>query len=56
MKIIFVLLCLILFTFSIRGSTEKRPIMRQYVTNDDFLNKTIINPCKTLYIIKTLMI
>lgn len=50
MKIIFVLLCLILFTFSIRGSTEKRPIMRQwaYVTNDDFLNKTIINPYKSL--------
>ena len=29
---------------------EKRPIMRQwaYVTNDDFLNKTIINPYKSL--------
>ena len=50
MKPLFVLLCLILFTLSIRGSIEKRPIMRKwaYVTNDDFLNKTIINPYKSL--------
>ena len=49
-KPLFVILCLILFMFSIRGSIEKRPIMRQwaYVTNDDFLNKTIINPYKSL--------
>ena len=51
-----VIISLILFTFSIRGAVfEKRPIMRKwaYVTNDDFLNKTIINPYKSLlYAIK----
>ena len=55
MKPLLVILSLILFTFSIRGSVEKRPILRKwaYVTNDDFLNKTIINPYKSLlYAIK----
>ena len=49
-KIITISLILILFTFSIRGSIEMRPIMRQwsYVTNDEFLNKTIVNPFKSL--------
>ena len=49
-KIITISLILILFTFSIRGSIKRRPIMRQwsYVTNDEFLNKTIVNPFKSL--------
>jgi len=49
-KIIVLSLVLILFTLSIRGSIELRPIMRQwsYVTNDEFLNKTIVNPFKSL--------
>ena len=49
-NIFMVLIVLILFTFSIRGSIEKRPIMRKwaFVTEDDFLNKTIINPYKSL--------
>ena len=49
-KTITISLILILFIFSIRGSIEMRPIMRQwsYVTNDEFLNKTIVNPFKSL--------
>ena len=47
---VLIVLTLILFTFSIRGSTNKRPIMRKlaYVTDNSFLNKTIINPYKSL--------
>ena len=49
-KIILLSLVLVLFILSIRGSIEIRPIMRKwsYVTNDEFLNKTIINPFKSL--------
>ena len=49
-KLILLSLIFILFVFSIRGSIETRPIMRQWshVTNDEFLNKTIVNPFKSL--------
>ena len=43
-------LVLILFVFSIRGSFTEYPVRRFYasISSDDFLNKTIINPFRSL--------
>ena len=50
-KPIFIIIILTLFTISIRGSVKERNIMRKwaYVTNDEFLNKTIITSFKSLH-------
>lgn len=49
-KILYSTLFLILFVVSIRGSFTEYPVRRYYsaVTSDDFLNKTIINPFRSL--------
>lgn len=49
-KTILVIITITLFVFSIRGSVEKRPVGRKWAiaTSNRFLNKTIINPYRTL--------
>jgi len=49
-RILFILIIIILFVGSIRGSFGSRPAMRKWsdVTMDQFLNKTIINPFRSL--------
>jgi phosphoglycerol transferase MdoB-like AlkP superfamily enzyme len=49
-KIALVSISLILLAGSIRGSFSSRPVIRKwaYLTKDSFLNKTIINPFKSL--------
>lgn len=49
-KYIFAFIVLILFIFSIRGSVTTIPILREYsgISRDNFLNKTIINPFRSL--------
>lgn len=44
------ILVLILFVFSIRGSFTEYPVRRFYasISSDDFLNKTVINPFRSL--------
>lgn len=49
-KYVFALLALVLFIFGIRGSVSSIPALRQYsgISKDVFLNKTIINPYRSL--------
>lgn len=49
-RILLVLIFIILFIGSIRGSYGGRPAMRKwsYISSDPFLNKTIINPFRSL--------
>ncbi|WP_298220754.1 sulfatase-like hydrolase/transferase [Flavobacterium sp.] len=49
-KMITVVVALILFVFSIRGSVNDVPALRKWagVSSDPFLNKTIINPYRSL--------
>lgn len=54
-KYVFALIVLILFIFGIRGSFSSIPVLREYsgISTDNFLNKTIINPFRSLkYAIK----
>ncbi|MCF6130034.1 sulfatase-like hydrolase/transferase [Flavobacterium sp. AS60] len=54
-KYVFAFLVLVLFVFGIRGSFSTIPILREYsgISKDNFLNKTIINPFRSLkYAIK----
>jgi hypothetical protein len=54
-KYVFALLVVILFIFGIRGSFSSIPVLREYsgISTDNFLNKTIINPFRSLkYAIK----
>jgi phosphoglycerol transferase MdoB-like AlkP superfamily enzyme len=45
-----VIVFIVLFVFSIRGSVSSIPALRQYsgISTDNFLNKTIINPYRSL--------
>ena len=49
-KYVFALIVLVLFVFGIRGSFSSIPILREYsgISTDNFLNKTIINPYRSL--------
>ncbi len=49
-KTLLVIVTITLFVFSIRGSVAKRPVGRKWAiaTTDRFLNKTVINPYRTL--------
>lgn len=54
-KYVFAIVVLILFIFGIRGSFSTIPVLREYsgISKDNFLNKTIINPYRSLkYAIK----
>jgi hypothetical protein len=54
-KYFFALLIVVLFIFGIRGSFSTIPVLREYsgISKDNFLNKTIINPFRSLkYAIK----
>jgi phosphoglycerol transferase MdoB-like AlkP superfamily enzyme len=47
---VIVIVFIVLFVFSIRGSVSSIPALRQYsgISTDNFLNKTIINPYRSL--------
>lgn len=49
-KLLIIILALFLFVSCIRGTFKGRPIMRKWaaVTSDPFLNKTIVNPFRSL--------
>ena len=49
-KYVFAFIVLLLFVFGIRGSLSGIPVLREYsgVSTDNFLNKTIINPFRSL--------
>ena len=49
-KPIIVFIAILLFVFGIRGSVSSIPVLREYsgISNDSFLNKTIINPFRSL--------
>ncbi len=54
-KFVLITIVLILFVFGIRGSVTSIPVLREYsgISTDNFLNKTIINPFRSLkYAIK----
>ena len=54
-KYTIIILFIILFVFGIRGSISSIPVLREYsgISTDNFLNKTIINPFRSLkYAIK----
>ncbi len=49
-KLVIVFIFIVLFVFGIRGSVSTIPALREYsgVSNDNFLNKTVINPYRSL--------
>lgn len=49
-KYVFAFLVVVLFVFGIRGSFSSIPVLREYsgISTDNFLNKTIINPFRSL--------
>ena len=49
-KFVYAFLVLVLFIFGIRGSFNSIPVLREYsgISSDSFLNKTIINPFRSL--------
>ena len=54
-KYFFAFIVLVIFIFGIRGSVSSIPVLREYsgISSDNFLNKTIINPFRSLnYAIK----